>query len=142
MVESIAEIMLKEHVIIKSFLRQFEETGDISKSGEMLSRFKWTLEKHFILEEKAIFDVLNRLKGDEISEAFELLRDHQQIMELINNLEEGFEGGLTVNLDRLKEMLEKHLEIEGAFFYPKLDKVLDQQTKTEIIQKAKELIRG
>jgi len=80
MVETIAEIMLRGCVGIKSFLREFESNSDPLKAGELLGRFKG--------------------------------------------------------------MLEKHLEIAGVFFYPKLESVLNQETQIEIIEKAKGLIGG
>ena len=143
MVETIEEVMIKEHGVVEAFLREFEKAEN-SPSGalQLLSRFKWALEKHFLLEERAIFDVLNELRGVEVSETFELLRDHQQILELIKNIEEGYEDGMVVDMKRVRDMLEKHLEIEVVFFYPKLDKILDENTKKKIIEKAKEGLRG
>jgi hemerythrin-like domain-containing protein len=143
MAETIRELMVREHLAIENFLKELDsQRENLSRTMEILSRLKWTLEKHFIMEEKAIFEILNGLKGVEIDETFELLRDHQQILELINNIEEGFENGSEVNLQRVKEMLEKHLEMEGIFFYPKLDNVLEERDKKEILDKAREIIRG
>jgi hemerythrin-like domain-containing protein len=143
MSESIEEIMIKEHGLVEAFLREFERCENSPEKGlQMLGKFRWALEKHFLLEEKAIFDVLNELQGVEVSETFELLRDHQQIIELIKNIEEGYSEGMIVDLQRVRDLLEKHLEMEVVFFYPKLDRVLNEETKQKILEKAKELIRS
>ena len=143
MEESICSLMMADHLLISNQIREINQQKDKPReTSELLSKLKWTLEKHFILEEHAVFDVLNNLQGMEVDETFELLRDHQQIMELIKNVEGGFKEGTEVNLERIKEMLEKHTEMEDVFFYPKLDKELNINTKSEIIRKIKEHIRG
>lgn len=133
--ETITEIMLEEHKKIDEFLKDLER----SYSDDKFNRFKWTLEKHFFVEEKAIFDLLNSIKSEEVSPVFDLMEEHGEIIELARHLGEVEDKKRA--LENLKVLLTKHSRFEDSMFYPNLDKTLNQNTKREIIEKTKEIIR-
>lgn len=139
--DEIQRLMLKEHAVIKSMLFNLEEFSKNSplEAFRFLDKFKWFLEKHFFIEEKAIFMLYNQIFGEEVSEIFELMQEHGDIIQIIKSLEEGEEFK---NLDSLKEILEKHSEFEEKKFYPRLENELNSEQKELIISKLKEVIKN
>jgi len=144
MEDSIEKLMFEEHSTIKKILEYYEElvNSNLPKANEQFSKFKWVLEKHFFVEEKAIFVLLNKIRGEEqISDIFNLMQEHGSILELVNNIEEGLKNNVKPNITGLKMILSRHANFEDAVFYPNLDQLLNQQQKEEIIERVKEVIQ-
>ena len=139
-----SKIMLREHERINEFLEEFSEcrNNDLNKFMEIFSRFKWNLEKHFFLEEKAIFNVLEITDGTEVSDIFDLMQEHGDILKETKKVGKTLSQNSCPDMTELIEKLQKHAEFEDHFFYPKLDNVLSHQQKEEIIKRAEEIIRG
>jgi iron-sulfur cluster repair protein YtfE (RIC family) len=139
----IRDLMLGEHVRINHFLNEFEKNLRNSKEDNQLlfDRFKWSLEKHFFVEEKAIFAISQNLFGNEISDIFDLMDQHGIILELIKPIEKGIRKNIPLDISKLKEDLMNHAEFEDDVFYPKLDKMLNKEQKQEIILRIKEAVR-
>lgn len=135
--ESINELMLKEHGRLLSLLINFSNEEDKEKARELFENFKWTLEKHFFVEEKAIFDLYQKIKGKEVEDTFELMKEHGEMVNLLKDFEYENVG----KFDELKSLLQKHQKFEDENFYPHLDKELDDYKKKELIEKIKEVIR-
>lgn len=135
--------MLKEHGRINEFLEEFSNChkDDLNKFREIFNRFKWNLEKHFFLEEKAIFNILEITDGAEVSDVFDLMQEHGEILEETKKVEKTLSKNCCPNMTELIEKLNKHAEFEDNFFYPKLDDILSSQQKEEIIKRAEEIIR-
>lgn len=136
--------MLEEHKRIINIIREFESIADndLVLAKEKFSRFKWNLEKHFFVEEKAIFSILDKIKDKEVSDIFDLMYEHGSIIELINNIEVGLNRGMMPNLSGLRIILVRHVDFENEVFYPQLNQLLSPEKKQEIIERIKEVIRG
>ncbi len=144
MQENIENLMLEEHKRIINIIREFESIADndLVLAKEKFSRFKWNLEKHFFVEEKAIFSILDKIKDKEVSDIFDLMYEHGSIIELINNIEVGLNRGMMPNLSGLRIILVRHVDFENEVFYPQLNQLLSPEKKQEIIERIKEVIRG
>ena len=143
MEKKISKIMLKEHGRINGFLEEFSkcQNDDLEKFKEIFSRFKWNLEKHFFLEEKAIFNIFEITDGTEVSDIFDLMQEHGEILEETKKVGKVLSKNSCPNMNELIEKLNKHAEFEDNFFYPKLDNILSHQQKEEIINRAEEIIK-
>jgi hypothetical protein len=117
---SITNIMLKEHERIKKNLDEFEQelNKDLKKSIKIFEIFKWTLEKHFFIEEKAIFTFIDT---NEFPDILTLGEQHEEILSIIKNIDEDLEEGIKPKINDLKVVLLKHAEFEDEVFYPELD---------------------
>lgn len=140
MKNSISQIMLEEHARIEKNLLEVENAieRESSELAKIFNRFKWSVEKHFFVEEKAIFSFLDKAQGESVSDTFDLMEEHGQILQEMNEVEEDLENA---KISKLKEMLERHASFEDETFYPNLEKTLNEQQKEEIIERAKEIVR-
>jgi len=134
--------MNKDHGKIFDFLFEFESCFglDISKIQEMFNTFKWNLERHLFLEEKALFEISGDIMSDEVSNIFDLMKDHGDILEIIKKIENNFSGDFIQDFINLKQTLKKHVEFEDMVFYPRLDDKLSDDKKKEMISRIKEVI--
>jgi hemerythrin superfamily protein len=123
----ITEIMLEEHGKILGLLSEAE--NDFRK----FPGFVELLEEHFELEEKVIFSFYFNITHDEISDFFEVLKDHGRIIGLVRSIEKS-----PKNLGELKELLINHASFENDVLYSRMDSKLDENQKKEIIEKIKQ----
>jgi iron-sulfur cluster repair protein YtfE (RIC family) len=141
---NVSSIMSAEHYrinhILEKFEREFEEDPELAK--QTFNVFKWNLEKHIFVEEKAIFDVYETIVGEEVSDVFDLMEEHGVLIDLVNSIEENLYEDNEFNLSELKEELNKHHVHEDSKFYPDLDNNLDEDQKIRLIERIKEIIRG
>ena len=142
--DSIDQLMVEEHRKIKLILEEFEREVNINipKAKGLFNKFKWNLEKHFFVEEKAIFGIMDKVKDREISDIFDLMAEHGSILELVKNIEDGLEKGVMPNVVGLKLILIRHANFEDATLYPELDRDLSEEYKREIVERIREVIRG
>ncbi|VVB80198.1 Hemerythrin HHE cation binding domain protein [uncultured archaeon] len=142
MAEKISTLMLKEHRKIDNLLSDFgkELPKDFDEAKIRFSEFVWALQKHFFLEEKAIFIMGDKLVGEEVVNVFELMKEHGEITELVKNIEEGINTGVNVDISSLRTLILKHAAFEDKYFYPELDESLDPEVKEQIINRIKQLI--
>ncbi|MFA5855818.1 MAG: hemerythrin domain-containing protein [Candidatus Pacearchaeota archaeon] len=143
MKESITNIMDKEHKKIDLILKEFESiySKDKITSKEIFSKFKWSLEKHFFLEEKAIFNS-NILDEEWISDISKVLDEHQEIINLLEKTEDALNHNKNPELNKLKQLIHVHSVYEDEVFYPKMEEFLSEKQKENIINKTKEIIQG
>ncbi|MDP2925084.1 MAG: hypothetical protein Q8N99_01805 [Nanoarchaeota archaeon] len=64
------------------------------------------------------------------------------IINILSIIENSVSKGKNPNLEELKYRLNKHSKFEDEVFYPRLDEMLPDHQKDEIINKAKEIIIG
>ncbi|MBD3252504.1 hypothetical protein GF386_02130 [Candidatus Pacearchaeota archaeon] len=134
----ISKLMLCEHERIDKLLKEFEKAvSDKKDVEEKFSKFKWTLEKHMFLEEKAIFNAF--VKRDDVDDIFELMNEHGDIMRIVNQMEEEITDS---DMEELKTILMEHVDFENNNFYPKLDELLSDNQKKEISEKCREIIKS
>ena len=122
-----------------------KDIGDMEKAETSYNQFKWNLEKHFFVEEKAIFSMFRDIFGDSVSDIFDLLSQHSEIMILLGDVEKDMSqenlNKLRDTVSKLKNKLTEHADFEDMVFYPKLDNDLPDIQKREILARAKEIIR-
>lgn len=143
MQENIADLMFKEHRRLDTLLEDFEKgLVDIRKAKELFSKFKWNLEKHFFVEEKAIFDISISISNEEVADIFDLMQEHSKIMTLVKKVEDQLAKLSKPDILNLKEIIIKHRKFENQIFYPKLDLKLNENQKAVMVERVKEVIRG
>ena len=85
---------------------------------------------------------MNRdMNGEEISDIFELMKEHGEIMKLMKDMEANLGNEEKIDISAIKENLIKHRDFEDVVFYPKLDEILSLEQKQEIMERAREIIR-
>ena len=133
----IADLMIKEHSNLDKELEEFEKEPNQDK----LDKFRWCLEKHFFIEEKAIFYIYQSIVGKEVENIFDVMKEHGEVLDLIKLIDNKLPEKDEENILKLKEILEKHLKFENSVFYPKLDIDLNPEQRKIIIEKVKEVVR-
>lgn len=142
MPHTIEALMLKEHKRLIKFLDNLEkDLNDYEKTKKNFNILKWNLQKHFFVEEKAIFDTFIKISGKETSDTFYLLEDHVKIIEMMKIIEKKLDQKIKPVLNELRIKLQIHKDFEDRDFYPNLDDKLSLEQKKEISKKINEIIR-
>jgi len=140
--KTIPEIMLEEHARLQAMLREFEELAGTEGAKEKFNVFKWNLDKHFFVEEKAVFHAyLSRTREDDF-DIVRVIEEHNEMQSLVKALEEEIEEEKEVNLSALKEILARHEKFEDGTLYPRIEEELDEEQKERIKKRAEEIIKG
>lgn len=135
--QSITEIMLKHHIRIIDLLNIITDKVQQKNTAlaDVLSKFRWELEKHFFLEEKAIFQLhysenveTNRIKT-------RLKKEHNNLIKRFDRIEEDLKNNSEIDITEFRKQYLKHMNFENKFFYPRLDKELDDDRKMMIIER-------
>lgn len=139
---TVIKIMDKDHIKIKEILIDFEreENKNFEKSKHIFSRFKWMLEKHFFTEEKAIFNFYIVKSQEENENLMKILKEHKEILDLIERSEELLFDQKKLEIEELKHAILAHTKFEDEVFYPKLDELLEEEQKQEIINRIKDIV--
>ena len=140
---AILDLMVKDHARLMQLLKIVESHfgQDIDDLMKSFKTFEWNLEKHFFVEERAIFTAYNPEHIDEGYAVFlDLSKQHSNILEKIQVLkkEVGIKGD--VDISKLKELLIKHKNLEEKKVYPKLDQEIGEGEKRFIIERINEII--
>lgn len=136
---TISFLMLKEHDNIRDHLLELlnaVENG--TATDKIFHNFKWNLEKHLFLEEKAIFYIYQKINGQEVSEVFDVMQEHIEINNLLKEISESYNNNET--LKELALLLDKHSKYEDETLYPYLDEYLNENQKKEVISRIKEIV--
>lgn len=143
-VTSLTDLMVTEHARIQEMLEEVNIASyeDKMRALESFNRFKLNLEKHFMIEEKAIVQLLNNISGIEVNDTFRLMEEHGRIMAMMRKVEDDISHGDYTKVTTLMSMLEEHSDFENQTFYPSLDRSLSDDRKKEIIQKVSDMIKG
>lgn len=135
---SILEVMIKDHKKIINLLDDVEKNRHLD--FDVFCKFKWHLEKHLFVEEKAIFNSPQIGNGIEEKILKKLSNEHTVIIELLDKiLRDSFPKG-NLNFHKLKHLLAKHRKFEENEIYPKIDEKLNENEKNEIIKKITEIV--
>ena len=139
--ETITRLMMDEHERIIRFLSNFEKSLKGSKEfkAELFESLRDELEGHFNLEEISIFNMYSNMKGEEVEDIFNLMREHGEIKGIMDKIKKELELGNEVNFSALKEKLLRHANFENGFFYPKLDEQLNNEQRKAITNKIIEI---
>jgi hypothetical protein len=142
--EIIHKLIEKEHEILNSMLEDCKKAAEKRNSNinELFEKFKWFFEKHFFVEEKGIFDLFEQIKGEEVEETFELMKEHGELMDKVRQVEKKIMDFPLEKIEELQRDIKGHEEYEEGFFYEELDEKLGERQKAEIIAKIKEAIKN
>jgi hypothetical protein len=138
--ETITILMLNEHKKIQNILNSFEKENNLEKKSQLCDKFKWAIQKHLFVEEKAIFSFSQDIAGKIVSDVFKLMEEHGEILNLITDIEDELYDHQSPKISKLKDLMKLHEKFEEETFYPKLDQMLNNQQKTELIERIKEVI--
>jgi hemerythrin-like domain-containing protein len=141
-ITTISRIMGAEHIAINSLIDELWLNLDNNCSDAVFKRLKWMLEKHFYLEEKAIFELYTPKNDKDLMQVAELVKQHEELRALFANIGEAIEQGIKLNLKIFEELAKKHAQFEDDIFYPKLDAELSEEQKAKIIDKSREILNS
>jgi hemerythrin superfamily protein len=119
--------------------------NNLGKNFGLLSKtfniFHWNLEKHFFVEERAIFTSYNPDRVDEGYKIFlDLSKQHTVILEILETLRKKLQKREPFDLVELKKMLIKHKNFEEKNIYPVLDQEINEGEKRFIIERINDVM--
>ena len=137
----IQEAMFAEHKRIESMLKKFEKCVEEENDSleEKLNPLKWNIQKHFFVEENAVFSLYVPASSWEVSSVDQVLREHEEIMKLIEKTEKNLNRE---NINEIISLLRKHAKFEEDNFYPNLDEQLSSEQKEKILGRVEEILKG
>lgn len=139
---SISLVMRAEHARLAALLLRLipEIDNDPLDLFAQFTEFKWNIEKHFFVEEKAIFGSYP-YKFDIGRRDVNLLAEHKQMRAILKEHEKALKKRKKPNFSEFKEIMLRHQEIEDDYFYIGLENSLDKKLKEEIVKKTMEFIK-
>ncbi len=138
----ILDLMIKDHTCLMDYLKNVENNlgRDFGFLSNSFNTFQWNLEKHFFIEEKAIFISYNLDEHDKEFNYFsDIMDQHTEILKKIESLRKKLQEREPFDLNELKKLLVKHKTFEEKNVYPVLDQEIDDCTKRVIIDRIKEI---
>jgi len=138
----ILDLMIKDHNRLMGYLKGVENNlgRDFGFLSNSFNTFQWNLEKHFFIEEKAIFISYNSDEPEKEYDYFsDLMNQHSEILKKIESLRKKLVKREPFDLNELKKLLVKHKTFEEKNIYPVLDQEIDDCTKRVIIDRIKEI---
>ena len=142
---SVTNLMVESHNHIERLFDKFKASieGDFKLTIRLFDEFKWEFEKHIFIEEKAIFKFFNLSKNDDYFDVVpNLIKEHDIILETLNEIENNLVIKGSDDTHRFKELLAKHKNFEEETIYPKLDKELNDSQKNSIFIKINDSFRN
>ena len=139
--KTIPEIMLKDHARIHNLLQEVKyKISEKTKDSEYLFiRLKWTLEKHFFVEEKVIFTIYSESELGEIEELNHLINEHKDALLLVKKIDDNFNNPKEY-IEDLDKLLSAHAKFEDEIFYPRLEEELPEEQKQLIEDRCNEWV--
>ena len=139
---AILDLMVKDHKILLNYLKDVENNlgQDFGFLSNSFNSFQWNLEKHFFVEERAVFTNYNPDYLDKQYDYFsDLMNQHTKILKIIESLRNKLEKREPFDLIELKKLLIEHKTFEEENIYPVLDKEIDELEKRFIIERIKDI---
>ena len=140
---AILDLMVRDHNRLMDYLRDIENNlgMDFGFLSNSFNVFQWNLEKHFFVEERAIFTSYNPDRVDEGYEIFlDLSKQHTEILKKIESLRKKLQRREPFDLNEIKNLLIKHKTFEEKNVYPVLDQEIDEGEKRFIIERINDII--
>ncbi|MHA1969720.1 MAG: hemerythrin domain-containing protein [Candidatus Hodarchaeales archaeon] len=139
---AILDLMVKDHNRLMEYLKDVENNlgRDFGFLSNSFNTFQWNLEKHFFVEERAIFISYNPRESVKEYSFFSDLRDqHTDILDIIESLRKKLQNREPFDLDKLKKLLIKHKTFEEKSIYPVIDQEIEEGEKVFIIDRIKDI---
>ena len=124
--ENIPDLMVANHVRLEKLVDEFEK-ANFEVKKELFENLKWEFEKHFFIEEKAVFTFC-KAEGDEAI-VHDLINEHGLLLNFLSAIEDDLGDSKDVDISEFRELHSKHMEIEDQVLYPKLDETLTSSEK-------------
>ena len=140
---AILDLMVRDHNRLMEYLKDVEKNlgRDFGFLSNSFNVFQWNLEKHFFVEERAIFTSYNLDRVDEGYEVFlDLSKQHTEILKKIESLRKKLQRREPFDLNEIKNLLIKHKTFEEKNVYPVLDQEIDEEEKRFIIERINDII--
>jgi len=140
---AILDVMVKDHNRLIKYLKDVK--SNIKSDFELLLKsfntFEWNLEKHFFVEERAIFTSYNPEYIDDGYQLFsDLSKQHTIILEKVESLRKRLRSGKTIDVSNLEEILLKHKTFEEKNVYPMLDLEINEGEKRFMIERINDIL--
>jgi len=140
---AILDLMVKDHIRIMKYVKDVENNlgKDFGFLSESFNTLQWNLEKHFFVEERAIFASYKPEEPDKEYTYFsDLMDQHTEILEKIESLRKKLQKREPFDLSEIKKLLVKHKTSEEKHVYPILDQEINEKEKQFIIERINEII--
>ena len=140
---AILDLMFRDHIRLMEYLKDVEENlgRDFGFLSNSFNVFQWNLEKHFFVEERAIFISYNPDRVDEGYDIFlDLSKQHTEILEKIESLRKKLQRREPFDLNEIKNLLIKHKTFEEKNVYQVLDQEINEEEKRFIIERINDII--
>jgi len=140
---AILDLMVKDHIRIMKYVNDVENNlgKDFGFLSESFNTFQWNLEKHFFVEERAIFASYKPEEPDKKYNYFsDLMNQHTEILKKIESLRKKLQKREPFDLSEIKNLLIKHKTFEEKHVYPILDQEIDDGEKRFIIERINEIL--
>jgi hypothetical protein len=140
---AILDLMVKDHIQIMKYIKDVENNlgKDFGLLSESFNTLHWNLEKHFFVEERAIFASYKPEEPDKEYAYFsDIMNQHTGILEKIESLRKKLQARKPFDLSETKNLLIKHKTFEEKHVYPILDQEIDEREKRFIIDRINEII--
>jgi len=142
-ISKISSYMIKDHYRILSLLHSFEMNSykNLNLKIESFKTFKWRLEKHMFVEERAIFlsDKYD-VSTEDFSLLFEISKQHNEIMNEVTDIFQNLKIDSGFKIEKLRDLLNKHLNFEEKIAYPRLDEIITETEKNRITNSIRDII--
>jgi len=138
---TITGLMIRHHVALDMMLKLFQERGEMNQtaSENLLSDFKWELEKHIFAEERVVFKLCKTTDSEDCKIAAHLSEEHKEMLKLVDKINKDLKTGSNADASGLQKLLIGHRKIEEKDLYPKLDVTLNEKQKELTIQRVNEV---
>jgi hemerythrin superfamily protein len=137
--DTITLLMLKQHAKINKILKDYESQAKSIKQKELFSIFKGNLEKHFFIEENAIFFYITPKDKEQRIQINNLIKDHETMRDVCSEIVAELLLGKKPDVSTFRKILFGHERREVEIFYPRLDKELGAEEKQDIIKRINEV---
>jgi len=141
MADTILNLMISHHALLELLFEKFrdEVKGEEEKKAATLSELTWEMKKHFFAEEGAIFD-FPPLKIMNVWPVVEQLKkEHIEMLEMLQNFSDNLQNIKEGGIEDFHNLLESHRKIEELNLYPKIDKELLPEQKSQIITRVNQI---
>lgn len=140
---TISSLMVRHHIAISLLLKTLEESfrQKSETAEELLGEFRWELEKHIFVEEKAIFGFCGNTLSGKICETMMSLRaEHEIMLNMLDAVKIGMKAEKdTIDILDFQSLLLRHVKTEEESLYPELDNVFNPKQKEKIINRINEI---
>jgi len=135
--QSIQSVMLQSHAEIDKEFKKVEDRleGDSGFLLATIEEFEFKLDKHFIVEEQAIFSFSHLSEGENKKIISDLLSEHSQMRNIIKEAKENIEETKEIDFEDFGKILRNHIYQENEVLYPNLDRNLNDEEKEFIVNK-------